>query len=510
MRGRIFAAAAAVALTCAAAARAAPGAAPAASAIALRAVRTEILQSQEQEQAGNNAQAAAVLVSATDSPAFPALEPEERYMALSMLAWARAGAGDFAGSEAALKRVIALDGSGWQPWLTLLNVSRQARDRDTAVTALKTLADRWPGSLVQVPDEMVALTLNDARELKDAETRTAELVASLRAAGWRPLNPFNDLSGFYLSYAADLIKAGKLEQARAVAKGITGPYNFVAIRADRRFDPLVAADPGAFDVAKEAEADLARQRTLSAAWPGRLEGVNSVASALLGLRRPQEALALIDAAIARARSPDGGGFTDGANQIGWSMELRKTALLRLGRTEEGVAQARESAGQLERGRPNVSHRLNFADLLVSVGRPKEALQVLDAMKDLSTSAYGETVRRSAEACASAELKDQAGLTAGLQYLRAHAADGRGPLLQALLCAGKLDEAADIELAMLDNPTQRTDVLVAVQTFDQPPPLSDWDGEIHRRERAVYALPKVKAAIERCGRVERYDELERPD
>jgi hypothetical protein len=122
------------------------------------------------------------------------------------------------------------------------------------------------------------------------------------------------------------------------------------------------------------------------------------------------------------------------------------------------------------------------------------------------SPYGLMALAHARGCAYAQVRDEANLKKSIDYLKAHASNGRAPLLQTLICANDLDGAAKLIVAELRDPTSRGDALYALQDYLDDPNATANDKENRRRLLTTRSRSDVARAISSVGRIESYPAL----
>jgi tetratricopeptide (TPR) repeat protein len=297
------------------------------------------------------------------------------------------------------------------------------------------------------------------------------------------------------------LERGDIAGAQLAAQGVETTGTIINMRIDKRFDVITTADPARFDIDAALARDLAVVRKAAAAAPDKLEGVSETASVLLSTNKTDEALSLIDAALARKK--DAGStppFSDYDDQINWIENNRAIALDRLGRYDEGLAQLAEAAAKPEGGAANVSQAINLADAYNRAGRPRDALSAVSAVEAANPSPYGHMALSHARACAYAQLNDAVNLSKSIDYIKAHVADAPTILGDALICANDLDGAAAAYIAGLNDPEYRIQILYQFQDFVHSAHPEPMVVELNRRLLAVRDRPDVKAAIETYGRI----------
>lgn len=439
------------------------------------------------------------------SPGFPHLTERQRAAGYVIVAWAGFQTKDYKAAHDAAIQATGLTGAGEDLigsglWTQRLRDAVAARDSDDAVLCLTKLAQAWPQTLKDFPDQGVIQLVDEA-----TPDRRTDLLMALQQAHWRPKSVFFNTSHLWLKLATALIDRGDLKDAAVAARDITSYPEMIAMHADRRFDPIVQAEPARYDVKAAIARNLAEAQAKSAAAPDKLEGVVAVARALISRNRPTEALDLLDAALAKARpSPDQPpAFSDLADQIGRALESRAVALEMLGRVDEAVKTQQRAAAHTEHGGANVSQTLDLAERLNGLGRPQDALDAIEDFDPSQASPFGVMVWEQAQACAYAQLGDKAKLAAAMGYLQAHAKDGPQIVEDAQLCADDADAVARSVISGLKDPDTRTATLTRLQDYLDGPGVTAWNLEIANRWKAVRARPDVQAAVAKVGRIESY-------
>lgn len=449
---------------------------------------------------GDRAHARDVLERAWRSPAFAKAAPDMQHAVLLMIGGLATEAKDWAGAKAALVPASEMAMADAIDWQARLEVAAHAGDKEEGVYAVTVLAQRFPSALSEVSDDAMTYWHGAARLLPDGEAKQFALTDALFKAKWTPQDPFADLSSLRMTYALGLIRHDRLAEARAVARAAIDPDSRIMMRADKRYDPLGDRDalsPKAGALARQAEVEA-----LLPKHPDLLSGQIAKAEALLALHRPKDALAAIEAALARANAaPDV--FIDQASKLGWAYNVRNFALEGVGRRDDAVEALAAGARTPEHGRPNVNQTLNLAIAQVRNAQPKAALTTVGSVRLDLMSPYGRAVALQARVCAQAALNQRDEALAGLQDLRSIGDEAKNNTLVALLCLGDLDGAAALVIERLKSETLRAQTLLMLQV---DPPLdfpSSYDLDRRAKLDALRQRPDVLAAVEPVGRIERY-------
>jgi tetratricopeptide (TPR) repeat protein len=304
---------------------------------------------------------------------------------------------------------------------------------------------------------------------------------------------------FRLSYARMLMDAGDSKRARALALALRNPGSIGEASLDLR---LRGFFPAEVDVRAAAEAELAAHREAMARHPDRLQPVFETSENLRQLGRVQEALKLLRSA--KAKLDDPGAFTDLEENLGWFWDNVGRTYVMLGRYDDALAAYAKGGSAGEHGNLNVSQVLNMAAKQIRFGRNEDALRTIAVFDDPKRlrSAYGEMVLRYVRGCAHAFAGRPALAAADVAYAKAHEKDNEGVYAELLLCTGDMDGAAAAYIKRLDDPEQRSEVLMTFSDFDDPPVAVQPD-PFDALMDAIEARPDVKAAIRRAGGVRRF-------
>ena len=435
------------------------------------------------------------------TPAYSQLYPPDQALGLFLLAWATYTQKDYATAHDAAVRSTDMDPSNQQAWeIRVISAAKLGEWEDEALS-LVTIAQRQPAALAAIPDATIfSLTA------QPSSPRRMHVLLAVHDAHWTPQDRAASTNVLWLTLVTDLLSEGDLEHAKLVARDITGYRELIAMHADRRYAAIVSADPDTFDVSAALDRELARRRADADASPTKLAPVNALAFALLERNKPDEALAVVQAALAKTHARGTGKpyFDDQDAHLDFTLDYESHALLDLGRADEAIRVQEQSAAITELGGANVNQVLNLASFLDDLARPRDALKTLRDFDPSRANPYGTMVWRQDLVCAYAQAGDTRSVSASLDYLKAHAGDGPLVLQYALACAGDADGYAKALIAGLDDPETRATVLLGLQDFlPSPVRQSAWHDSRQAFERSAKQRPDVQAAIAKYGSIASY-------
>jgi len=337
------------------------------------------------------------------------------------------------------------------------------------------------------------------RRLPDGRAHLA-LGRQMEREGWQPIYISSDPSVLWLHYVEALLATGDRRAAVAAAGRIVDPAVIMAMHADRRFDEVIAANPSLRDPQAAAEQSLAAAQAYLRENPRSLSGRVAVARALAILRRAPEAIPMLEDArhqMAMTRRGWQPPFDD--PELMDSIEMfRASALIEAGRMDEAIVAriARTACGC------ETWASLQVARTLLDAGRAQEALRWI---REAPPTAEPRTAMRTAQvtACIAAEVKDDALAAQSIAYLRKNDAALPDALVDALICAGRLDEAATVLVRQVADPATRLATLTRLQALNAEKPLPGFDETMKRRWARVAETPALKAQIDKVGRLNRF-------
>lgn len=453
--------------------------------------------SNQMQQPGADVQALAIRTGRIlESSEFAQLSLAQQHAAILVHGVLLAAAKDYASALIYVRRASEMPDAGGFDWQIRTQLSYVTGDYPDATAALLTVVKRYPEKLASLDDQVV-----DTLAEKSALGTDDSLLAALYAADWKPSDGFAGADGLWELLAGRRIDKGDFATVLAMLDSIHDASVLMRMRLDKRFDPIVSAHPDRFDVMAAFAANLATAKAKSAAAPDKLRGVNAVAIILLRLRRPQEALDLLDDALKRFNAkPDA--FSD-PDEVGWLKNQRSEALDALGRRDEAIALWEEAARHLERGHTNVSQAINLSEAYMLLDRPKDALAAVSALDLSNASPYGRMALSNARACPYAALNDASALAPLMTYMKAHISDAPRIYLETVICVGDEDAVAAEVIRQLNDPVQRSGMLVLLQNYPEDQYRSPRQVRWGALWLAIKKRSDVATAIDRVGRIESF-------
>jgi len=311
-----------------------------------------------------------------------------------------------------------------------------------AVAAVDHLIERFPeAARMAEPTRIVPLItwLRQNQRARDADT----LLIRLAGIGFGGDN-LATRDNFAIEAAAGAAAAGRLDEARALARRVHSRQELTMALTERRFSALwpdIEAQVGPHMAAaeataiSEAEATAARHPDSVAARHGLMKAYY-LAGRYAGADRVGAAFAATSAAM---------GAIDEAG--GWLVNDHALVLYAMGRGD--AADARFAAMRVIDIAQHgwlISMVINRLELLVRDHRWDRALPLLDdaaALSEVYGSPYARQLTRRLKLCTLHALGHDDEAEALLAVLRAHETESPGSLIDALICLGRVDEAEPV-------------------------------------------------------------------
>jgi hypothetical protein len=454
-------------------------------------------------------QALPALQHAVDDDSFMSLPDDTRYRVLKAASETALYHGESLElAHKNLMRLVSMPQADFDDWQHRAQAAFRLNDIVDCVSSLTVMARRWPERFAWSNS---AIPLSEAiRNVIDAASKRRvsvfPMLLALYDAHWRlhwdvePSYAWRDLTLL-------LAQNGQLRRAIDVARHVTNAYTLITMRADRRFDAVVAADPGHFDVETAAKRELQMFQEAADGAPESLEAKIDVIQSMLNLRSYEAALAASDSIFLDIKSTNypERRYNDFWDYIPSFMRVRANTLERVGRWDE--ARTELSAAAVTAGTYGSTVAIiDLASLDCSLGRPNDALLSINRLPE-KTSALVKMYMEVDRLDASLQLGDSRQASRSLEYLRSHRADSPWEFLLALILVHRPDQAAQELIRQLRDERERQPALLEVQDYPRSPE-PERDVQIAADLRALMTRPDVQKEIKKVGRVERYP-LENP-
>lgn len=440
------------------------------------------------------ADAEVAFAQALADPAFASLPAEERRAALSAAARVAVRIDEHERARDRFRQAIQASPADAGDHFYLSQLEFDLDNKQASARLMVEVIQRWPVLVHEYSSTHIFRLLYPGT--LSADDRMT-LLEALFASDWDQGAPGADSAWF------DLVplraQRGDRDGAREVAARIRHPSLLASMRVDRQFDGLFDPAGPAGDLANAAAQYVVWTESLADRDPPTPGLELSLSYARLTAGQHQETIAGVDAALRRldgARGEDLPGLKQA--DAPWLLNNRAIALRRLGRFDEAYADLDRASRMAERGSKNVSQKLNKAQFLVALGQPRHALAELDDLGN--TSVYGRMVGAEVQVRAGLALGDQALVDQGLDFLREHRQERPTSLVETLVRAGEIDEAAAVLVELLGDPVERPSALTLLQEHRTGPALPDHRQWLHNRQ-ALLARRDVKEAVQRVGRIE---------
>lgn len=452
-------------------------------------------------QRGEYGEVVNALTDAMGEERYRALTPERAYQVALLYGTSAYRIGEYQRAHDAFVRATAQPRASKDDWGMRLDSAILDGDGADALLAFRRLLDLGEPALQSFGGRQLDRFDRLLGALPNRVEARLLLGREMEREDWTPPYVFNDPSFVRLHYAEALMEAGNLTKAVAVAATITDPTVIGAMQADARFDKLVAANPALRDVHAAAERYLQTARDYVRENPRMLSGRIAVARALDMMSRPAESLPMLDEATRAlthgSRRAEPFDDMDQESILGF---WRSSVLISVGRVDEGIG-ARTAVASC---RCSSLDAIQVAKALLEAGRVREAQGWLDGLPNTGLGPDDLMLLAQTRACVAADLGDAAGLQTQLAYLKAHASWNPEAPVNALLCAGKVDDAAAEATRQLADPGGRLDILSALQAYAAEPGTKAYSIKLRLGWSKLAALPSVQAAVGKVGRLRTFD------
>jgi hypothetical protein len=356
----------------------------------------------------------------------------------------------------------------------------------------------WAELREALPAEIVAPVLQELRGQN--EPARIRLARGLFNIGWN-----GDGSPHWSDNLRSILLAERLEQgdrtgAASYASGMTTPNNVFPLILQTGFDDLIGPGRDRLELLREAldEDDrLTREKLAEPNRPRPLEAIFDRAVFLRSVGRDAEALALLEPYLSDIAA------TVASDDLGmWAVDRAARSMLEADRQEDAVSVMRRLVALPLAEHPDlIGPSINFAGMLLAVGRPEDALQHLQVVEQAGpqfTNDFGKLEIATAAVCAHAQLGQTAEAGPWLARLRAAPAHNFRNTLQGLICLNDLEASEALILRQLgsDDPGPVLEILQDYQFGRVTAAMMPF----HTRLMELRERPAVRAAIAEVGRV----------
>jgi len=468
---------------------------------AVAAVRKQLAAAAQLVQAESWEKADAAFTPLLDSGHLGDLGEPQQHVALFLAGLTALAVEDAPRAQGLLKRSSGMASADIGDWRMRLQAAQQTKDWQDAAYSLTTIARTWPDTVSDLEPSQVFVT---AARVPHLDNTRYELLKALFDAKFK--RPGFDPSPWWRDLALLQLAHGDRSGAIASLSLLTDPSAIISVLADNRFKEVRDSLPRRLDVVETLRREVEISYKEVADNPSKLEPVNHLAADLLTALRTEEALQVVESAIAKASGPDGRKhYKDYNEQYVWLLDTRGRALFLLGRWDEAITQLQAASHLKEHGTVNVSQVINLGTLYNRLQRPEDARNEIKQLEPGTMSPFGEMQMTDVQLSAALQLGDSTEAARALDYMRVHQDDAIQSYEEALIMADRIDDAAKLLIARLENPDERIKALMSVQHFDESGPAAALPRaqELRRRWVAVTGRADVRASIARIGSVGAY-------
>ncbi|SNS39944.1 hypothetical protein SAMN06295912_105223 [Sphingomonas laterariae] len=370
----------------------------------------------------------------------------------------------------------------------------QERNLPEAGRRLTILAEQSPQGLGPINSLLARAVIQDLTQRNDLAQRKRLFVALARA-DWQPADRPEMRDSIAQGAIEALLAEKQVAEAQAILPRVTMPELLAAMAMERLYEPLWPAIERQYGPHGGPSIDrfaLSRLEAFTRSENDERARRDAIRAFIL-LGRYPEAIELAE------KVPIGEGMSEEAVT---SVRYQAQAMAALGQRDAAVERMRPFAKIDPKATPaGVSGLVSLAEMLDEAGRAEEALAVsrtaLESSGD-ALSPWGRAWLKRTEVCALSSLQRAADARPIGDRLIASADDNEAATIEALLCAGRSDEAARIAVAVLATEEG------ASALADQFQPEGAIWAPAASRLRALWgsflARPDVKAAFDKSARI----------
>lgn len=437
------------------------------------------------------------------SPAFRGLPPHQQYSAFVFAAYAALGREDLLSAHEYAMAATSYPMATGETWSLRSALAIDVQNWGDAGESLTALANQWPDQLRQFGASAIQNLTSSMRDDPQLEQPRLELIAALYNARYTIAYGFEP-AYLWQDFAAALLEKKHPELAREVLQRIDDPGVLARMRIDRRFDELVKANAGGFDIAVVAKARCHQIRKVMEQHPRDLQPAIEFMYAQYTVGAFKQNINFADQLLKsiQAAPPDKPPFDDSADKLNWIYDIKARSLRALGRWDQSIEVQQQASARLDVSVDKVSQAINLGFFFNEHAEPAKALQALEVIDwGQSLSGYGRMQLEHVRLRAYLQLGQRDDADTVMAYLREHQKDAPNTWQTALLDWGDTDGAAALFIARLRDPRDRVEALWSAQTFP-PLPVMPTEKESDSQWAAMLKRKDVTAAINEVGRREK--------
>lgn len=387
-------------------------------------------------------------------------------------------------------------------WTVYIYAAARADQMGKALHAAVTISARVPELMSSWNEEQVFDLLRGTHGLEEAKADRITLIDLLWRTGFAPKSGSLSMEYYYQELLNAHIAEGDIDSAKLVAETLKGPDSVQQLSTNTAYADFAPED---VDAALAAGFDLQLRGLYQAAEdsPNLADPIINLTYLLNIAGRPAEALELLDAALKRVADAPLGipAFDDQSDKLEWLHNTRARTLVNLGRWQEALeAQIEAQKVAKAADRDAVSQAVNLGEYYILMGKPELAAEVIaDADPDRS-SPYGRMSILMIRTCASERMGEIEEAKTLLNSMLENVDDAPGPLFWTMLCTNDIDALAELLSRQLQSLETRREALDFLQRFLVPADQPEFYAEMEARKESLRNHPTVQAALKDCGRI----------
>lgn len=320
---------------------------------------------------------------------------------------------------------------------------------------------------------------------------------------YQPDKVFSTMDYWRKAYSLGLLERGKIKQAKKMAVSITQPSVLRSMYVDKSYEKLwsVSSLKTTDRVMKAFDNDIDRLKRLVKKHPDKLQGRQSLIMAYATIGQLDKAENLSKKTLKEME--DFGSFSDEDDYKNWIFNEIAYVYYAKGDYERGNSYMVRAANTVEdSSNSNVSQVINYTVKLLDQGAYQKALDFQDKfMSEDGASDYGDMWIWYNEACGYFKLGQMKKSVAAMKKLADNREENYPAYSMSLLCAGKIEAAAQSYISRLNDPDHRSEALDAMQISKFSEQIMPLDKELRANLDKVRARADVRESVNKYGRIE---------